>query len=250
MGSGMCDLSLPSRWQGTALCLAAFSMISLCGCGSTGVTDGTDLDGPVHGSGNETKFVAGTDGSDISLGDLARIGKTIRKYKNLGADDQEVVRRVASLKLDGLMAARMQILAPQFERRKAVLRQQSETRLTAVRQQAAVSRKPAREVEQEVAAVKSQESAAFAQIDLEWKSAARAEVTRIYGSDFAVPMQNPENKAVVAFASLKDSGVSVSAASYEVSGNSSQLVAAAAEGRKISHEGASYTLLDATGSLR
>ena len=127
MGSGMCDLSLPSRWQGTALCLAAFSMISLCGCGSTGVTDGTDLDGPVHGSGNETKFVAGTDGSDISLGDLARIGK------NRGADDQEVVRRVASLKLDGLMAARMQILAPQFERRKAVLRQQSETRLTAVR---------------------------------------------------------------------------------------------------------------------
>lgn len=230
------------------LCAPLFLLIS---CGSTPQgADSTDLDGPVFGKKDETKFVAGTDGSPVSVGNIAAISKTIRKYKNLGAGDQEILRRVAELKLDGLIAGEMRKLAPRFERKKTVIRQKTQTRIATVRKQAAAVRKPAATVEKEVAAVRAEETREIAQVDMEWKSAARAEVVRQYGSDFAVPVSNAENKAVVAFASVKDSGVSISSAAYELAGTSSQLASAAGSGKRITHDGGSYALLDAKASLQ
>lgn len=235
---------------------ATFRLLSLCAplfllvsCGSTPQgADSTDLDGPVFGKKDETKFVAGTDGSPVSVGNIAAISKTIRKYKNLGAGDQEILRRVAELKLDGLIAGEMRKLAPRFEQKKTVIRQKTQTRIATVRKQA--TSKPATTVEKEVAAVKAEETKEIAQVDMEWKSAARAEVVRQYGSDFAVPVSNAEDKAVVAFASVKDSGVSISSAAYELAGTSSQLASAAGSGKRITHNGGSYALLDAKASLQ
>lgn len=254
----------PAATTGIALFFSA-------GCSSTDVADNTGLDGPVRGRADVTSFVAGTDGSDVSIGNLAKIAKTIRKYKNLGANEQEIIRRVASLKLDGLVAREMQILAPQFQKKKEVVRQRTEAKIQAVRQKAVATRLPAREVardvtrdvkrepkretntvvtrevereiEREVATVRAEEKVEIAKIDLEWDKAARSSVASNYGTDFAVPVQNAEGKAVVAFASVKESKISVSAAAYELAGTSRQLVAAASTGKEISHEGQSYKLI-------
>ncbi len=236
----------------SAACLVApagLALLFLTSCGSTGDATHADMDGPVFGQGNETRFVASTDSGMVRLDDVTRIAKTIRKYKNLGANDQEIIRRVASLKFDGLVASQMQILAPQYERKKAAVRRETAGKIATLRKQASAARKPAPQVEQEVAQVMTGEAASIAQIDLEWKSAARAEVARQYGTDFAVPVTNREGKAVVAFASVRDSGVSVSAASYELAGTAGQLVAAAKTARAITHEGRSYALLDTQASV-
>ncbi|MES2706703.1 MAG: hypothetical protein V4726_08895 [Verrucomicrobiota bacterium] len=225
-------------------------LLLLAACSSTSqVTDTTDLDGPAFGKKDETTFVAGADGAPVSLGNIAAISKTVRKYKNLGAGDQEILRRVAELKLDGLIAVEMKRLAPRFEQRKTVIRQKTQAKIAAVKKQATASRKPAAEVEKEVTAVKSEETREIAQVDLDWKSAARAEVAKNYGTDFAVPVSNSEGKAVVAFASMKDSGVSISSAAYELAGTPGQLASAADAGKKVTHDGASYALLDTKAVL-
>jgi hypothetical protein len=225
--------------------------VVLAGCASGPVTDSTDLEGPVSGRKDETKVVVASDGSPVGLGDLARIVKTVRKYKNLGASEQEILRRVASLKLDGLVATQMQRLEPQFAKKKADVRRKTQAKIATVRRQGTTAGKPAAVVENEVAAVQAEEVVEIRQIDLDWKAAARAEVAKSYGSDFALPVQNAEGKAVVAFASLRESGVSVSAAAYELTGTSNQLATAAAQGgREVSHEGKSYALLDAQVVLR
>lgn len=229
------------------LCLSALLLVS---CGTPGpVTDNTDLDGPAFGKKDETRFVAGSDGTPVSVANIAAISKTIRKYKNLGAGDQEIVRRVAQLKLDGLIASEMQRLAPKFEQKKTVIRTQTRTKIAAIKTKAAVTKKPAAEVAKETATVQAEEVKELAAVDLEWKSAARAEVVKNYGADFAVPVANAESKAVIAFASVKDSGVSVSSAAYELTGTSSQLASAASSGKKVSHEGSSYALLDTKAVL-
>lgn len=226
------------------LLLLPFPVLMLASCGTTEVTDTTGDDGPVFGRKDETKFVAGADGP-VGLGDLARVAKTIRKYKNLGVAEQDIVKRVAELKLDGLVAREMTRLAPQFEKKKVAVRQQAQQKTAAVRRRAAASRQPAEAVAREVAAIETETTATIQQIDLEWKSAARTEVVRSYGSDFALPVQNPEGKAVVAFAKVSGAGISVSSAAYELEGTAGQLASAAAGGREISHENKSYALLNA-----
>lgn len=233
------------------LLILAPATVLMIGCNATpGVTDTTDLDAPAFGRKDVPTFVAGSDGTPVSLKNIAAISKTIRKYKNLGASDQEILRRVAGLKLDGLIAGEMKRIAPQFERKKAVIRQKSQAKIATVRKQAVAARKPAAVVEQEVAAVKTVEDQEIARIDLDWKAAARAEVAKKYGTDFAVPVASPEGKAVVAFASIKDSGVSISSAAFELAGTSAQLDAAASAGRKVTHDGSDYALLDAKAVLQ
>ena len=98
--------------------------------------------------------------------------------------------------------------------------------------------------------IETEEKEAIQKIDLAWKSAAVAEVAKAYGTDFAVPVQNPEGKAVVAFAKLSESGISVSSAAYELAGTSRQLVTAAGAGQGISHESKTYALLDEPAILQ
>lgn len=232
--------------------LLAPATVLMIGCNSTPgvVTDSTDLDAPAFGRRDVTTFVAGTDGTPVSLQNIAAISKTIRKYKILGAGDQEILRRVAGLKLDGLIAGEMQRIAPQFEKKKAIVRQKFTAKIATVRKQAVAAGKPGAVVEQQVAAVKTGETQEMARIDLDWKAAAHAEVTKKYGTDFAVPVANPEGKAVVAFASIKDSGVSINSAAFELAGTATQLDSAARAGRKVSHNGNGYALLDAKAVLQ
>ncbi len=220
------------------------------GCASSPVTDSTGREGPVFGRQDETTFVAGADIGAAPLGDLARVARTIRKYKDLGAGDQEIVRRVAAMKFDGMVAGEMRRLAPSYERKKETVRRQSQARVAAVRRDAAAGRKPAGVAEREVAAVEADQSKEIAAIDAEWRSAARNAVVKSHGADFAVPVRNPDGKAVVAFASVRDSGITVSSAAYELAGARQALAAAAAAGRDVSHDGRAYALLDVEVPLR
>ncbi|MFN0125115.1 MAG: hypothetical protein ACKV19_00315 [Verrucomicrobiales bacterium] len=220
------------------------------GCASTSVTDSTDQEGPVFGKRDETNVVVGTDSGEVGLGDLARVAKTIRKYKDLGASEQEIIRRVAALKFDGLVATEMQRLAPTYERQKTAARQRSQARIAAVRREASAGRKPATVAAQEVAEAEAEQTKAIAAIDAEWQSAARSAVVKSHGADFAVPVSNPEGKAVVAFASVSDSGITVSSAAHELAGSRQALASAAASGRDVTHQGRSYALLDTQVSLR
>lgn len=221
----------------------------LAGCQSGPITDSTLEEGPVFGQRDETRFVAGADGP-VGAADLARIAQTIRKYKNLDAGEQEIIRRVASLKLEGLVASEMQRLAPRFEPRKQAVRQRTAQRVAAVRKAAAPARKPPAAVQQEVAQIESEARSELAAIDAEWRSAAVSSVTRRYGSDFALPVKTSDNKPVVALASLKGSGVQVASAAYEVGLSSAQLTAAAAQGGSITHDGRDVALLDGQAVLQ
>lgn len=215
----------------------------LSGCATTGVvTDTTDLDGPVFGKKDETKFVAGTDGGAVGLKDLAKVAKTIRKYKNLNADEREIIRRVAALKLEGLVAAEMRKLAPQYEKKKEEVRQETRRKIEMVRKRAPDRRdqRVAAEVKRAEEALKTEETHRLARIDLEWRSAATAEVAKTHGTDFAVPVANSEGKAVVAFASVKESGVSVSDSSYEVASATGTL----SSQQTVAHSGKKYAVLD------
>lgn len=60
------------------------------------------------------------------------------------------------------------------------------------------------------------------------------------GTDFAVPVKNPDGKAVDAFASVKDSGVSVATSSYELEGTTASLNST----KQISHSGRTHAVLD------
>jgi hypothetical protein len=224
--------------------------ILLAACQTGPVTDSTVNEGPVFGKRDETTFVAGTDTGEVNLGDLAKIAKTIRKYKRLNASEQEIIRRIAALKLDGFVAGEMQRLAPQFEPRKAAVRQRTSSRVAEVRRQATAAKTAPAVVEQQVKAVVAESETQLAAIDTEWRQTAMAAVARKYGTDFAVPVRTADNKPVVALASLRGSGVQVASDAYELSISPAQLAAAAAAGGRITHDGRDVAVLDTTATLQ
>jgi len=155
---------------------------------------------------------------------------TVRRYAELNQAQKQRVEQVVSRRYDTMVAKEKKSLAPRYATRKAEAQKRGQAKVAAARQQnpAAVS-KAESEAKKEVA-----------QVELEWDKAARSSVAKNQGTDFAVPVKNPDGKAVVAFASVKESGVSVSNAAYEVEGTTASLSSA----KKISHSGRTYTLLD------
>ncbi|MGI8601702.1 MAG: hypothetical protein ACR2OZ_01750 [Verrucomicrobiales bacterium] len=229
------------------LLVSVAAAISLSGCQSGPITDSTINEGPLFGKKDETRFVVGTDTGEVNLGDLAKIAKTVRKYKSLNASEQEIIRRVAALKLDGYVAVEMKRLAPRFEPRITAVRQRKAQKIQKI---AEVRPAPLAQVAQEIKAVLAEADHAIGVIDSEWRAAATASVTRKYGTDFAVAVNTRDNKPVVALASLRESGVVVASAAYELSGSQAQLSTAARQGARISHEGRDVVLLDTAATLQ
>lgn len=121
---------MKTRRAALALLLPAVFVPS---CQNTGrVTDDTALDGPMMGAADETSFTIGGHGP-VKLTDLVIIAKEIRKYRALNASEQEIIRRVVSLKLDGVAVKQMEQLKPRFEAKKKVVREQTQKRIADVK---------------------------------------------------------------------------------------------------------------------
>lgn len=148
---------------------------------------------------------------------------TVQKYAVLTASQKRQVEQVVTRKYNGYVQQEKKKLAPQYNKQKA------EARKRAVAKAGANPAKADAEVKKEVE-----------KVDLEWEKAARTSVAKNYGTDFAVPVQNPDGKTVVAFASVKNSGVSVSSSSYEVASP----VTAGKGTPTVAHSGKQYAVLN------
>lgn len=84
-------------------------------------------------------------------------------------------------------------------------------------------------------------------LDESIREAAVEAVKQKYGTNIAVPVMNPDNKAVVAFASVVGERVTLATrTAYELNISSAQVARAAERNRPVELEGASYALLDET----
>ncbi len=154
---------------------------------------------------------------------------TVQRYAALSAQQRQHVESTVSRKYDGMVRTEKQALAPKYASRREEVRKRGQVRFAeAKNQQPAAAARIEAETRKEVA-----------KVDMEWEKAARSSVAKNYGTDFAVPVQNSSGKAVVAFASVKDSGVSVSDSSYEVAGSTGSL----SSSTKIAHSGKTYAVL-------
>ena len=91
--------------------------------------------------------------------------------------------------------------------------------------------------------------AELAAIDAEWRQAATQNVTQKYGSDFAVPVKTADNRSVVAFASVRASGVQVASDTYELNFSAAQFAMARRAGVRVPHEGSQFAVLDTEASF-
>ena len=227
---------------------AAAVAVVIPACQTGPITDSTDNEGPVFGKPDKTEFVVQSDGV-VDLDNIVKIVKTVRKYKRLNASEQEIIRRVAALKLDGVVAMEMQKLAPRFEPRKQAVRRQTSEQVAEVRRQGARRKISPANIAQEVQAVEKSGAAKLAAIDAELHAAAMQVVSRNYGTEFAVQVRTPDNRGVIALASIQPTGIRVSSDAYETNINGAQLAQARRAGFRIPHEGAEVAVLDAEASL-
>ncbi len=241
---------MKTRRAALALLLPAVFVPS---CQNTGrVTDDTALDGPMMGAADETSFTIGGDGP-VKLTDLVIIAKEIRKYRALNASEQEIIRRVVSLKLDGVAVKQMEQLKPRFEAKKKVVREQTQKRIADVKRRvrattpaksdAEIEKAP--EVVQATRQIQVEEQQEITKIDDDLRQQARAAAAKsLGGTDFAVRVNTDDGKAVVAFASFRQTGVQVASNAYEVVGLSGgQLAAATNEGKVLAAEGRQNRLI-------
>ena len=234
-----------------------FSLLALVGCGTVNLDpamlSGLQGMGGLPRMGGMGGFAGGGGGGGLDLrslpGDVRSLARrptsvsdvmskiqtagaliaTVQRFAALSAAQRQQVESTVTRKYDGLVRNEKRSLAPRYASRKAEVRKQGQVRIAAAKQkQPASAAKIQAETEKEVA-----------KVDLEWDKAARRSVASNYGTDFAVPVQSSDGKAVVAFASVKDSGVSVSDSSYKVDTSTASLKSSS----KISHSGRTYAVL-------
>ena len=222
-------------------------------CQNTGrVTDDTALDGPLIGPADETSFQATADGP-VDLKGFVIIAKEIRKYRALNASEQEIVRRVVSLKLDGIAVKQMEQLKPKFEAKKKVVREQTQKRIAEVKRKvrAAAPARSEAEIEKAPEVVQARQrieveaQQEITKIDDSLRQEAQAAAAKsLGGTDFAVRVNTDDGKAVVAFASFRQTGVQVASSAYEVVGmTGGQLADATNQGKVLAAEGKQSKLI-------
>jgi|GEM_PF-1162548 len=155
---------------------------------------------------------------------------TVQRYAELTTVQKQRVEQVVTRRYDTMVAKEKKSLAPRYANRKAEVQKRGAARVAEARKQNPSA----------AARVETETKKEAAQVDMEWDKAAKSSVAKNYGTDFAVPVKNPDGKTVVAFASVKDSGVSVANSSYEVEGTTASLNSS----KKISHSGRTYAVLD------
>jgi hypothetical protein len=183
-------------------------------------------------TGNIRTLTSGGDSPAAMMAKIYAAGAliaTVQRYAALSASQRQQVETTVTRRYDGFVQKEKRALAPQYARRKAEVNRKAQIRIAEAKAKRPTS----------VAKVEAEAKREVAKVDLEWEKAARSSVAKNYGTDFAVPVTNADGKAVVAFASVKESGVSVSDSSYQVASSSSSLKSST----KISHSGKTYAVL-------
>ncbi|MDB6135337.1 MAG: hypothetical protein JWM59_3580 [Verrucomicrobiales bacterium] len=207
------------------IALASAAALTLTGCATMDPSMLATLPGDLLNSASTIRDIHRNPGD---LGNITRVitlVATVHRYAQLTMAQRQHVEVVVSRHYDGMVQKEKKTLRPQYETKKAEVRKRAAVRK---KQNPTAAAKVEAETEKEVQ-----------QVDLEWNKAAKASVAKNYGTDFAVPVANEEGKPVVAFATVKESGVSVSDSSY-ISDKPGTL----AEGSKVSHGGKTYAVLD------
>jgi|GEM_PF-4987909 len=252
----------PSAATATGWGITATAFL-LASCTTTDPLSELEKTGPVYGKRDSVGYTVTLATGEVKIGNLVRIGETVRKYKRLNASDAEIIRKLAQLKIDGLIVQELNNLKPKFQRKKAQVQktaQQKIAKISATKKKRIVktsASKPPSEAREEIAKIEAeaqqQQAAAqeeatqqIAVIDAEWKRAATQAIEQRYGSNFAVPVQNPQGKAVVAFATMKNDGsIRTAASAYELNTSPAALAAAVKRpDRTVAHSGQDYALLD------
>jgi hypothetical protein len=151
---------------------------------------------------------------------------TVKKYAELSSAQRSRVERVVQRQYQGRLDREKKALAPTYAKRRAEVQRRTTTRVTAVRTQS-----PG-----EAAKLEADSRKELAALDADWGKAAARNVDSKYGTDYAVPMKNPDGKPVVAFASVSDGSVRVASSAYEVGGN-------VAQGSTVKHGGKDYAVV-------
>ncbi|MES2708559.1 MAG: hypothetical protein V4726_18340 [Verrucomicrobiota bacterium] len=209
--------------------LASGAALTLTGCGNMNPAVLAGLPGDIL---NGASTIRDIGRNPHDLGNISRMVSlvaTVHKYAVLTAAQRQHVEVVVENHYQGMVAKEKKSLKPQYENKKAEVRKRATVKSAAVRQKDPSA----------AAKVKAEAEKEVQQVDLEWEKAAKSEVAKNYGTDFAVPVTSAEGKPVVAFATVKDSGVSVSDNSY-IADQSGTL----AKGSKVSHGGKTYAVLE------
>lgn len=151
---------------------------------------------------------------------------TVKIYMVMNAAQRERVEHVVARRYERQIAEEKRALAPKYAARKAQVKKKAQTQVVQVRQQT-----PSHAARLEAEAAKELD-----EVDAEWQQAAAASVKSKYGTDYAVPVRNPDGKPVVAFATVKDGQVQVASSAYELGGD-------VKEGSKVKHGGRSYAVV-------
>jgi Zn-dependent oligopeptidase len=150
----------------------------------------------------------------------------VKKYADLNAAQRSRVERVVAQRYQRQIETEKRALAPKYAARRSEVKRKAAEKVAQVRQTS-----PAQAAKVEAEAKKE-----VAEVDTEWQKAAASSVSSKYGTNYAVPMSNPEGKPVVAFASVRDGQVDVASSAYEVGGK-------VAEGSKVTHGGREYAVV-------
>jgi hypothetical protein len=273
----------PRAWL-PSLGLPSLGALLLASCQTTDPLADLERRGPTFGASDPTQFHVETDGTTpVKIGDLVSAGETIRQYRRLGKDEQEILQALAQKSFDGFVVNALEELRPKYEPKFAAVRQEAQRAVAQVEaekkaQIAQVERSvapqppaprpavpappappkppaPAQvatlkaEVEQaadqKVAVIKKEEENKLAALNVELRQEAIALTQQRIGTQFAMPVKAASEQAVAVFASVRGDTVTVSDTAWELSSTPAQLTAAAGTGRPASvrHQGRENLLL-------
>jgi len=276
---------LPAKrgWAPT-LALLSVGALLLASCQTTDPLADLERRGPTFGGGGPTQFHVETDGTTpVKIGDLVSAGETIRQYRRLGKNEQEILQALAQKSFDGFVVSALEELRPKYEPKFAAVRQEAQravakveverkTQIAQVERTVAAPQPPAPQpdvpappappvagpaqvaalkaeveqaAEQKVAVIKKEEENKLAALNVELRQEAIALTQQRIGTQFAMPVKAASDQAVAVFASVRGDTVTVSDTAWELSSTPAQLTAAAGAGRPASvrHQGRENLLL-------
>lgn len=209
--------------------LACFPALFLSGCEGMDPSMLQNLPGDVMGGLSDIRNIGSNPGDFHNIDRIIRLVATVHRYAALTAVQRQRVEVTVARHYDGMVAKEKRSLSPQYAKRKAEVKKQGAVRVAEAKKKSPSS----------AAKVEAETEKEVKKVDLEWEKAAKSSVAKNYGTDFAVPVTSSEGKPVVAFASVKDSGVQVSDSSY-IADKSGSL----AGGSQVKHDGKTYAVLD------
>ncbi len=232
---------------------AGFAYLTLTGCDYDPAQQAMNRAATFGEGQNLTEFkLASEDGVTLRDDQLAKAGDIIRRYKRLNRSEQEIIQKLVQTSFDGFVVEEMERLKPKFEPRISKVEKSKDQQLAQIRRNAkAEVAKAATEqekkrienaVEDQVAEVENEAQNEIQQIREEWRETALAAAANRYGSDFAVPLDTPDDQPVVALASIQDGTATVKPDAFTVGARPTDLA-------KVSFEREDYAVLTETASI-